>query len=496
MKDSIYVLCFKGKLKNGKEEICPIYKDKLRLIDQFTAYGYGIYKCLDEERLFEKLPNDLKLFLEKCFIIDKNNLKDSFFVRKDVKNIRMGRTDFPVLFYDDADVVYAKENEILKGILFFNIPLEDFKNKDEIIEIKKSFFKDLYNLLSLNVDSDLTDVIDNIIRIENDFSINRIKGITCIREISRNIANYVCKDYLLKRKVSLLIKEYKKEIRKITSCDIDFFNSLDLYSKIQNRDFNYKYAISEKSSGSFNQMLHLNKGFFEKKYRFTFNDNEEDEFDIEKEIESCKKKIKKLNTTFENAADKTHKKIIAMLIENLKLKITSLENNENYSIYEFEVLKLDRLKAFYELLNGRLVLAKDDTYIKIIKMLIDQIKLKIEFKEKIDDGFDNYETNYDKCEEKISELDNLRIMFENLRNESVKSKMVSEGLIHFKMDKLDLEKSLEESLKNGNGDMIDYYRKKIADIEEKITGLESGDFYYSDAGILVRKEDMDDGMRM
>jgi len=74
--------------------------------------------------------------------------------------------------------------------------------------------------------------------------------------------------------------------------------------------------------------------------------------------------------------------------------------------------------------------------------------------------------------------------------------MVSEVLIHSRMDKLDLEKSLEESLKKGNDELIDYYRKKIADIEEQIIGLENGDLYYSDAGILVRKDDMDDGMKM
>jgi len=435
MKDSSYVLCFRGITKKGKEEICPLYKGNLKSIDEFTTYGYRKYKCLDENKLFQALPNDVKKFIEDYFYIDEMNFKDCFFIRKDVKNIRRGRTDLSVLFYNDADIVYAKRNDVLKSLLFFNMTSDEYNKTDDLIKIKRAFFSELYNLLSLNVDSNLTDEIDNVIRGENDFTSSRLKGIMCIPETLGKIVNYVCANYLLKRKVLLLIKKYKKEARSITSCNIELLNNLEINSGIQNRKFNYDFAKSK--FNGFDDMLALNKAFFEEKYGL-----------VKKEEPVVLIRVIKDDETF---------------IKELEMKLKN---------------------------------AKDETYIKIITMLVEQIKLKIKLQEKINDGFDSYEIDYNKCEEKISELDNLRITFENLRNESVKSKMVSEVLIHSRMDKLDLEKSLEESLKKGNDELIDYYRKKIADIEEQIIGLENGDLYYSDAGILVRKDDMDDGMKM
>lgn len=434
MKDSSYVLCFRGITKSGKKEIFPLYKDKLRFIDEFTTYGYNIYKCSDENRLFHALPKEVKKFIEDYFDISGMNFKDCFFVRKDVKNIRRGRTDLSVLFYNDADIVYAKRNDVLESLLFFNITVDEYNKTDALIKIKRAFFSELYDLLSLNIDSNLTDEIDNVIRRENDFSLSRLKGIMCIPETLGKIVNYVCDDYLLKRKVLLLIKKYKREARSITSCKTELLNSLEINSGIQNRKFNYDFAKSK--FNGFDDMLVLSKAFFEEKYGSV------------KRKEPVLIKVVKDDETF---------------IEELEMK---LENS------------------------------KDETYIKIITMLVEQIKLKIKLQDKINDDFDSYEVDYNKCEEKILELDNLRIAFENLRNETIKSKMISEVLIHSQLDKLDLEKSLEESLKKGNDDLIDYYRKKIADIEEQIIGLENGDLYYSDAGILVRKDDMDDDMKM
>lgn len=462
MKREQYYLCFSGTTKTGKKEICPLYKDSLDFIDQFTTYGYGRYKCLDEENLYNALPDDIKRFIRGYFDFHEKDLKKCFFIRKvtgnkrgginsteeEINAIRKGRNKLPVIFYNDADVVYANDDEVLDNLLFFNIPLEECNEDNEITEIKKSFFKDLFKMLSLDADSDLSYKIDSYIGRKNDFSLTRLKGIMYLPETLNHIAAHVSKRYLLKRKVLLLIKEYKVRLSKIINCSSNVVNPSELYNRIINRKFNYELAVNGsyisrnerciRKDGSFREILSYNRGFFEANYGLIGE-------------------------------------------ENIKANVSTITIKSDEKIIE----ELSKIPSY-----------KDETYVKIIRLLIEQIKLKISLKKKLDEGLYNYEEAYNKCVAKITELDTLRLISEKVKNDDEKQKKLNEDIIHLKMNKFDLEKSLEESIKNGNESLINDYSKKIADYEELILGLEKGDFYYSDAGFLVRKEDVDDDMKM
>ena len=126
---------------------------------------------------------------------------------------------------------------------------------------------------------------------------------------------------------------------------------------------------------------------------------------------------------------------------------------------------------------------------------MEQMNLKKSIQEKLNDELYRYnkknddEIDYDRCTERILELNTLMLNFENLRNETPKSKMNYEELIRLKVSKYDLEKSLEECLRSIDQELIDYFHKKIADLDELIEGLENGDISYSDAGLLIEKDD-------
>ena len=90
---SKYVLCFKGKTPDGKEEIYPIYESSLRDIDMYTSYKI----CFSYNDLYRFLPDEVKNFIKEN-LCDGTNIEDNFFIRKKCKDIRRGRTDLSILY--------------------------------------------------------------------------------------------------------------------------------------------------------------------------------------------------------------------------------------------------------------------------------------------------------------------------------------------------------------------------------------------------------------
>lgn len=429
MKDNVYVLCFKGKLKNGKEEICPLYKGSLNFIDKFTTYGCDSYSCIDEEYLFKSLPKNVQAFINECFVIDEKNLKGCFFIRKSTKNIRMGKSDLPVLFYNDADVVYANESESLKSLLSLRIPLEEYDKKDDVTNLKKQFFKELFNLLSLDENNKLARYLDDVLEKKDYLFLSREKGLRVLPEVLEKLIEYVFKNYLLRRNTLALIKKYKIKINEITGCEIKFLKDKELKERISSKK--YKYI--------FDELLHQNKTFFAEKYGFTFEQPKTEETKLETKVKTDDEVMKDLKEKLKSSTSEIYQKIITLLMEQMNLK-KSIQEKSDDELYRYN--------------------KKND-----------------------------YEIDYDRCKERILELNTLMLNFENLRNETPESKMHYEELIRLKVSKYDLEKSSEESLIRNDQELIDYFNKKIADLDELIESLENGDISYSDAGLLIEKDD-------
>ena len=429
MKDNIYVLCFKGKLKNNKEEICPLYEGDLKFIDKFTTYGCDNYSCINKEYLFKALPKNVRAFIKTCFVIDEKNIKGCFFIRKSTKNIRMGKSDLPVLFYNDADVVYANESESLKSLLSLRIPLEEYDKKDDVTNLKKQFFKELFNLLSLDENNKLARYLDDVLEKKDYLFLSREKGLRVLPEVSEKLIEYVFENYLLRRNTLALIKKYKIKINEITGCEIKFLKDKELKKRISSKK--YKYI--------FDELLHKNKTFFAEKYGFTFEQPKTEETKLETKVKTDDEVMKDLKEKLKSSTSEIYQKIITLLMEQMNLK-KSIQEKLNDELYRYN--------------------KKND-----------------------------YEIDYDRCKERILELNTLMLNFENLRNETPKSKMNYEELIRLKVSKYDLEKSLEECLIRNDQELIDYFNKKIADLDELIEGLENGDISYSDAGLLIEKDD-------
>ena len=236
MKDR-YVLCFKEKNYDGKEEIYPIYESILKYIDMYTSYKH----CLSGRDLYKLLPPFVINFINANFNV-KFNLEDNFFIRKSCNNIRKGRTDLPILYKQDADIVYANANDILNALNDMKIEEVNYSSNDEITKIKKEFFNIMYDML-FDKETKMSYEIDKKVEKYDLFS-TRFKSI-CTKSFNlKIIADYVSKDYELKRKFLLLLKEYKKKIDDIKGVKTWLVEEKELNARQNNRTFSISSAIS------------------------------------------------------------------------------------------------------------------------------------------------------------------------------------------------------------------------------------------------------------
>lgn len=226
-----YGLCFRWINSKGKEEIFKIYEANLKYIDMYTCYK-GCYSSND---LYNLLPDKIKKYINK--FKTNYNYEGNFFIRKSCKDISRGRTDLPILFKSDADIVYAREDDIY--IAFLSLK----KNKDdsnEIREIKNKFFKELYEIL-LEKESSLTDKLDKKIEISG-VSQSRINAVSIMPACLKEISKYVIKKYELKRKVVILLKSYKKQLDDLNNVKTRLVNEKKLEERTKDRKFSYKKA--------------------------------------------------------------------------------------------------------------------------------------------------------------------------------------------------------------------------------------------------------------
>lgn len=236
MKDR-YVLCFKEKNNDGKEEIYPIYESSLIYIDMYTSYKH----CLSDRDLYKLLPPFVLNFINANFDV-KYDSEYNFFIRKSCNNIRKGRTDLPILYKQDADIVYANTDDIFNALNDMKIEEDNYNSDDEITKIKKEFFNIMYDML-FNKESKMSYEIDKKVEKYDLFS-TRFKSI-CTKSFNLElIAKYVSKDYLLKRKFLLLLKEYKKKIDDIKGVKTWLVEEKELDARQNNRVFYINSAIS------------------------------------------------------------------------------------------------------------------------------------------------------------------------------------------------------------------------------------------------------------
>ena len=236
MKDR-YVLCFKGKNYDGKKEIYPIYESSLIYIDMYTSYKH----CYSGKDLYKLLPPFVLNFINVNFDV-KYSSEYNFFIRKSCNNIRKGRTDLPILYKQDADIVYANTDDIFNALNGMKIEEDNYNSDDEITKIKKEFFNIMYDML-FDKESKMSYEIDKKVEKYDLFS-TRFKSI-CTKSFNLElIAKYVSKDYLLKRKFLLLLKEYKKKIDDIKGVKTWLVEEKELDARQNNRVFYINSAIS------------------------------------------------------------------------------------------------------------------------------------------------------------------------------------------------------------------------------------------------------------
>lgn len=274
-----YVLCFKGKSKEGKNEIYPIFEATLKEIDMYTTYRlcykpYDLYRCL---------PDSVKSFLDNNLIKDRfNNDSYNFFVRKKCKDIRRGRTDLKVLYTQDSDVVYSNWDDLHRAFLSMKVDFDSYGKDDEEIKIKKDFFADLNRVLIINQPK-LAWLIDrNNEESKIDYP-NRTRSVTTNTSNIEIVARYVYKDYALRREILKLLKFYKKKIDNLEGKKTRLVDKKTLEQRIANRKFHFPTA-----------MLIINKMLEEeKKYYYNKYPNEYKKEDDKSKKENKKNKEKK-----------------------------------------------------------------------------------------------------------------------------------------------------------------------------------------------------------
>lgn len=234
----MFTLCYRGKTKDNKEEIFPIYESSLRNIDMYTSYK----RCKSKTELFGLLPSDVKNFILTNF--DENGyigIKGDFFVRKSCTDIRKGRTDLEVLYNYDSDIVYADERNLYLALYYFCISKEDNAAQ---ARIKTKFFKELYDTV-LKKQQKLLGLIDENNE-KNEFYerySNRLESVASSKSNLKIISEYISENYELKRKTLILVKEYNTYLYFIERKNISMVKSDELDYRIKNRNFSISSAI-------------------------------------------------------------------------------------------------------------------------------------------------------------------------------------------------------------------------------------------------------------
>lgn len=225
----MFILCYKGLTKDNRVEIYPIYESSLKNIDMYTSYKF----CNSKDDLFKLLPAEVKEFIYANFKENKYSNKEingAFFVRKKCENIKRGRTDLNILYSNDTDIVYADLNDIYFALT--NMMLE--YGDDENAILKKNFFIDLYKLIKNN--HSITNEIDKNNEAYNNYD-SRIKSISNSIYNLKIIAKAASNDYLLKRKILALLKDYRKNFNSLDNTNYLVVSQNKLKSKIESRPF-------------------------------------------------------------------------------------------------------------------------------------------------------------------------------------------------------------------------------------------------------------------
>lgn len=281
-----YVLCFKGKDKDGRIQIYPIYKASLKMIDMYTCYKL----CYSASDLLKCFPDYVSGFIKGKLSneIDSSDLNKYFFIRKDCKDIRKGRTDLNILYRSDADIVYAKQEDIYSALYSLKLSIDNYKEDDFEIKLRKTFFSELCNIL-FEKETELANKIDK--NNEKNFNlceIRRFEGVAILPSNLKEISNFVSKDYILQRKVLIILKKYKKTLDDYKHVHTRLVSSENLKQRIDNRYFSVKIA-NENIRKCYEEELE----FYYKKYPEEIPKEEQKDGNINKEAKEKNQKRKK-----------------------------------------------------------------------------------------------------------------------------------------------------------------------------------------------------------
>ena len=221
-----YVLCFRGINSKGKEDILKIFESSLNNIDMYTCYK----SCCSSKDLYNLLPREIHDYIEKFH--HNYDFEGNFFIRKSCKDISRGRTDLPILFKSDADIVYATEKHVCDALLSMTNNEDD---TEEISKIKKDFFSKLCDIFEKEKAEDIFSKLDNKIELMGAFYKTRADAMFRMPSFQSEIKKYVSEDYVLKRKVLTLLKTNKKKIDDINNEKTRLVNELDLRKLEKNR---------------------------------------------------------------------------------------------------------------------------------------------------------------------------------------------------------------------------------------------------------------------
>lgn len=221
-----YVLCFKGINSKGKEEIFKIFESSLNNIDMYTCYK----SCCSSKNLYDLLPREIHDYIET--FNHNYDFEGNFFIRKSCKDINRGRTDLPILFKSDADIVYAKKDHVHEALLSMTSSEDD---TEEISKIKKDFFSKLCDIFEKEKAKDIFYKLDDEIELKGTFYKTRADAMFRMPSFQRKIKEYISEDYVLKRKVLTLLKTNKKKIDDINNEKTRLVNEHDLRELEKNR---------------------------------------------------------------------------------------------------------------------------------------------------------------------------------------------------------------------------------------------------------------------
>lgn len=263
----MFVLCYKGRKQDGKEDIYPIYESSLKNIDMYTSYK----QCDCKENLFRLLPFDVKNFILNNFEENEyGKLNGDFFIRKSCTNIRKGKTSLEVIYSKCSDIVYSNNKDIYKA-LYKN----KLSNKKTNEQYKLNFFTELYKILVK--ERKLMNLIDE--NNERVFLYNpqtsRLLSIAVYESNIRLVSDYINNKYDLKRKVLILFKKYFSNNFKIVLDD-------ELKARQEKRNFSISNAIINMKKNLFNERKSIDKDNNESNVNSFFI--HEDDFDYDNNI--------------------------------------------------------------------------------------------------------------------------------------------------------------------------------------------------------------------